>query len=41
LVDRMRTELQKSRFLGMQLQVELPHTFREFRPGTDRHPLGC
>src|ERR1700680_1317881 len=32
LVDRMRTELQKSRFLGMQLQVELLHTFREFRP---------
>src|SRR6266478_839013 len=32
LVDRMRTELQKSRFLGMQLQVELPHSFRKFRP---------
>src|SRR6202047_595929 len=32
LGDRIRTELQKSRFLGMQLQVELLHTFREFRP---------
>src|SRR6266403_1181825 len=32
LVDRMRTELQPSRFLGMQLQVELLHAFREFRP---------
>src|ERR1700730_14790355 len=32
LIDRMRTELQKSRFLGMQLQVELLHAFREFRP---------
>src|SRR5882724_3959755 len=32
LVDRIRTELQKSRFLGMQLQVELLHAFREFRP---------
>src|SRR6266478_6490194 len=32
LVDRMRTELQQSRFLGMQLQVELLHAFREFRP---------
>src|SRR6266436_5914896 len=32
LVDRIRTELQKSRFLGMQLQVELLHSFREFRP---------
>src|SRR5882762_2480506 len=32
LVDRLRTELQKSRFLGMQLQVELLHAFREFRP---------
>src|SRR5882762_9804867 len=32
LVDRMRTELQQSRFLGMQLQVELLHSFREFRP---------
>src|SRR5271165_2565705 len=31
-VDRIRTEFQKSRFLGMQLQVELPHSFREFRP---------
>ena len=32
LVDRIRTELQQSRFLGMQFQVELPHSFREFRP---------
>ena len=32
LIDRMRTELQQSRFLGMQLQVELLHAFREFRP---------
>src|ERR1700682_294493 len=32
LVDRMRTELQKSRFLGMQLQGELLHAFRKFRP---------
>src|ERR1700676_2083655 len=32
LVDRIRTELQKSRFLGMQFQVELPHSFREFYP---------
>src|SRR5712664_1573458 len=32
LVDRIRTELQKSRFLGMQLQVELPHSFGKFRP---------
>src|ERR1700730_7814918 len=32
LVDRMRTELQQPRFLGMQLQVELSHAFGEFRP---------
>src|SRR6266852_3578212 len=32
LVDRMRTELQQPRFLGMQLQVELLHAFRKFRP---------
>src|ERR1700758_1388256 len=32
LVDRTRTELQKSRLLGMQFQVELPHSFRKFRP---------
>src|SRR5467141_1941809 len=32
LVDRIGTELQKSRFLGMQFQVELPHSFRKFRP---------
>src|SRR5467141_604427 len=31
LVDRIRTKLQKSRFLGMQFQVELPHSFRKFR----------
>src|SRR5580693_7657661 len=31
-VDRIRTELQKSRFLGVQFQVELPHSFGEFRP---------
>jgi hypothetical protein len=30
-VDRLRTELQKSRLLGMQFQAELPHAFREFR----------
>jgi hypothetical protein len=29
-VDRIRTEFQKSRFLGMQLQMELPHSFGEF-----------
>src|SRR6266851_1146327 len=32
LVDRIRTELQKSRFLGMQFQVELPHSFCKFHP---------
>ena len=32
LVDRMRNKLQKSRLLGMQFQVELFHSFREFRP---------
>ena len=32
LVDRIRTELQQPRFLGMQFQVELPHSFRKFRP---------
>src|SRR5467141_2143340 len=31
LIDRIRTELQKSRFLGMPFQVELLHTFRKFR----------
>ena len=31
-VDRIRTEFQKSRLLGMQFQVELPHSFGEFRP---------
>src|SRR5260370_11958736 len=32
LVDRIGTELQQSRFLGMQFQVELPHSFGEFGP---------
>src|SRR5258707_7722956 len=32
LVDRIRTELQQSRLLGMQFQVELSHSFRKFRP---------
>jgi hypothetical protein len=32
LVDCMRTEFQQPRLLGMQLQVELPHSFGEFRP---------
>ncbi len=32
LVDRIRTKLQQSRFLGMQFQVELPHSFRKFFP---------
>src|SRR6266581_4203104 len=31
-VDRIRTEFQQPRLLGMQFQVELPHSFREFRP---------
>src|SRR5467141_1435671 len=31
LVDRIRTKLQKSRLLGMQFQIELPHSFRKFR----------
>jgi putative membrane protein len=30
VVDRVRTVFQKSRFLGMQLQVELPHSRGEF-----------
>ena len=29
-VDRIRTEFQKSRFLRMQLQMELPHSLGEF-----------
>ena len=41
LVDRKWTELQQARFLGVQLQVELLHAFREVPSGTDRHPLGC
>ena len=32
LVDRKRTELQKPCLFGMQFQVELLHSFREFRP---------
>src|SRR5437588_10727541 len=32
VLDRERTELQKSRLLGMQLQVELPHSLRKFHP---------
>jgi predicted enzyme related to lactoylglutathione lyase len=32
VVDRIRTELQKSRLLRMQFQVELPHSFGKFRP---------
>src|SRR6266849_4158965 len=32
LVDRKRTELQKSRLFGMQFQVQLLHSFREFSP---------
>src|SRR6266404_243421 len=32
LVDRIRTELQQARFLGVQFQVELLHSFRKFRP---------
>src|SRR5260370_29900307 len=32
LVDRKRTELQQSRLLGMQFQVELPHSFGKLRP---------
>jgi hypothetical protein len=32
LVDRIRTELEKSRFLRVQLQIELLPSLREFRP---------
>src|SRR5467141_3803978 len=32
VADRERSELQQSRLLGMQFQVELPHSFRKFRP---------
>ena len=32
VLDRKRSELQQSRFLGMQFQVELPQTLRQFRP---------
>ena len=32
VVDRKRTKFQQPRFLGMQLQVELPHSLGEFRP---------
>src|SRR6267378_3349773 len=40
VVDRIWTEFQKSRLLGMQFQVELPHSFG-VPPETDRHPLCC
>src|SRR5256885_322184 len=32
VIDREPTELQQARFLGMQFQVELLHSFREFCP---------
>src|SRR5467141_4111661 len=32
VLDRERSKFQKSRFLGMQFQVELPHAFRKFCP---------
>src|SRR6266478_3931766 len=32
LVDRIRTELEKSRFLRVQFQIELLHSLSEFRP---------
>ena len=32
VVDRKRTKFQQLRFLGMQFQVELPHSLSEFRP---------
>src|ERR1700680_2081822 len=32
VIDRKRTKFQKSRLLGMQLQVELPHSLGKFRP---------
>src|SRR6266436_3136830 len=32
IIDRARTELQQARFLGMQFQVELLHSFHEFCP---------
>ena len=32
IIDREPTELQQARFLGMQRQVELLHSFREFCP---------
>jgi hypothetical protein len=32
VVDRKRTKLQQPRFLGMQFQAELSHSFREFCP---------
>src|SRR5215469_550676 len=32
VLDRVRTELHKPRLLGMQFQVELQHSLREFRP---------
>src|SRR5580692_3936165 len=32
LVDRIRTELEQSRFIRVQFQIELLHSLREFRP---------
>jgi hypothetical protein len=32
LVDRIRTEFQQSRFLGVQFQIELLHSLSKFRP---------
>jgi hypothetical protein len=32
VLDRKRSKFQQPRFLGMQLQVELPHSLAEFRP---------
>jgi hypothetical protein len=32
VLDRERSKFQKSRFLGMHFQVELPHAFRKFCP---------
>src|SRR6266576_1012579 len=32
VLDRKRTKFQKSRLLGMQLQMELPHSLGEFHP---------
>ena len=32
VLDRKRSKFQQPRFLGMQFQVELSHSFRKFRP---------